>query len=155
MKVLAVLMIAAGLLAGCAFPRRAVNMIRRRPSRKFCPRCKRLMPPGMVPQANSVCMPDDWSVCGGIAEKTAQKLRRILWGTESTPRWVWSLFGFGPAALLLTGCATMQAYQAGLGLAVRVERHVSVFIETPSTQLNFPHWISAIALPSTPRRIPG
>jgi hypothetical protein len=57
-------------------------------------------------------MPDDWSVCGGIVETTAQKLRRILWGTEPTPRWVWFLFGFGLAALLLTGCATMQAYQA-------------------------------------------
>jgi hypothetical protein len=57
-------------------------------------------------------MPDDWSVCGGIVETTAQKLWRILWGTASTPRWVWFLFGFGLAALLLTGCATMQAYQA-------------------------------------------
>ena len=112
MKVLAVLMIATGLLAGCASPRRAVNMIRRRPLRKFCPRCKRLIPPGMVPRADSVCMPDDWSVCGGIVETTAQKLRRILWGTEPTRRWVWFLFGFGLAALLLTGCATMQPYQA-------------------------------------------
>ena len=112
MKVLAVLMIATGLLAGCASPRRSVNRIRRPPFRKFCPRCKRLIPPGMVPRANSVCMPDDWSVCGGIVETTAQKLRRILWGTEPTPRWVWFLFGFGLAALLLTGCATMQAYQA-------------------------------------------
>jgi hypothetical protein len=57
-------------------------------------------------------MPDDWSVCGGIVETTAQKLRRILWGTESTPRWVWFLLGFGLAALLLSGCGTMQAYQA-------------------------------------------
>jgi hypothetical protein len=105
MKVLAVLMIATGLLAGCASPRRAVNMLRRRPLRKFCPRCKRLIPPGMVPRANSVCMPDDWSVCGGIVESTAQKLWRILWGTEPTPRWVWFLFGFGLAGLLLAGCA--------------------------------------------------
>ena len=112
MKVLAVLMIATGLLAGGASPRRAVNMIRRRPVRNFCPRCQRLVPPGMVPRANSVCMPDDWSVCGGIVESTAQKLWRILWGTAATPRWVWFLFGFGLAALLLTGCATMQAYQA-------------------------------------------
>jgi len=111
MKVLAVLVIATGLLAGCASSRVAVN-IRRGPLRSFCPRCKRLIPPEMVSRANSVCMPDEWSVCGGIVETTAQKLWRILWGTEPTPRWVWFLFGFGVAALLLTGCATMQAYQA-------------------------------------------
>ena len=85
-------------------------MMRRRPLRNFCPRCKRLIPPGLVPRADSVCMPDDWSVCGGIVETTAQKLWRILWGTEPTSRWLWFLFGFGLAALLLTSCATMQAY---------------------------------------------
>lgn len=105
-KVLAVLIIATGLLAGCAAPRRTVHMMRRRGLRKFCPRCNRLIPPGMAPRANSVCMPDDWSVCGGIVETTAQKLWRILWGTELTPRWVWFLFGFGLAALLLAGCAS-------------------------------------------------
>jgi hypothetical protein len=87
-------------------------MMRRRPLRKFCPRCKRLIPPGMVPRAHSVCMPDDWSVCGGIVETTVQKLRRILWGTEPTTRWLWFILGFALAGLLLAGCATTQTYQA-------------------------------------------
>lgn len=86
-------------------------MMRRRPLRKFCPRCKRLIPPGMVPRAHSVCMPDDWSVCGGIVETTVQKLRRILWGTEPTTRWLWFILGFALAGLLLAGCATTQTYQ--------------------------------------------
>jgi len=81
-------------------------MMRRRPLRTFCPRCKRLIPPGMVPRAHSVCMPDDWSVCGGIVETTVQKLRRILWGTEPTTRWLWFILGFALAGLLLAGCAT-------------------------------------------------
>src|SRR5258708_20599342 len=82
-------------------------MMRRRPLRKLCARCKRLIPRGMVRRAHSVCMPDDWSVCGGIVETTAQKLRRMLWGTEPTTRWLWFILGFALAGLLLAGCATL------------------------------------------------